>query len=120
MDYVTIQSKQGQESLCTCTQPLLRSIGFSGECLGLHYGQIHQADLGDGDGRKDEHYLARQYYFPVWGTCWESVAGLHMRFFIGFEHISFIDRWKSLPCVEAERLYHGYRGLVLGVCIYLC
>lgn len=52
-----------------------RSIGFSEECLGLHYGNIHRADLGDGEGRKDEKFLARQYYFPVWGTCWESVAG---------------------------------------------
>ncbi|KAH8104987.1 hypothetical protein DFH11DRAFT_1712843 [Phellopilus nigrolimitatus] len=52
-----------------------KSIGFSEECLGLHYGNIHLADLGDGDGRKDEQFLARQYYFPVWGTCWESVAG---------------------------------------------
>jgi len=52
-----------------------KSIGFSGECLGLHYGHIHDADLGDGDGRKPEQYLARQYYFPIWGTCWESLAG---------------------------------------------
>ncbi|EJC98894.1 uncharacterized protein FOMMEDRAFT_113467 [Fomitiporia mediterranea MF3/22] len=52
-----------------------KSIGFSEECLGLHYGNIHRADLGDGDGRKEERFLARQYYFPVWGTCWESVAG---------------------------------------------
>ncbi|KAF8073977.1 hypothetical protein FPV67DRAFT_1480054 [Lyophyllum atratum] len=52
-----------------------KSIGFSEECLGLHYGQLHDADLGDGDGRKIEQYLARQYYFPVWGTCWESLAG---------------------------------------------
>ncbi|KII90890.1 hypothetical protein PLICRDRAFT_123687 [Plicaturopsis crispa FD-325 SS-3] len=52
-----------------------KSIGFSEECLGLHYGHIHDADLGDGDGRKPEQFLARQYYFPVWGTCWESVAG---------------------------------------------
>ncbi len=22
-------------------------------------------------------YLARQAYFPVWGTCWESFAGGH-------------------------------------------
>lgn len=54
-----------------------RSIGYSEECLGLHYGNIHEADLGDGDGRKDELYLARQYYFPIWGTCWESFAGGH-------------------------------------------
>ncbi|EPQ50977.1 hypothetical protein GLOTRDRAFT_81547 [Gloeophyllum trabeum ATCC 11539] len=52
-----------------------KSIGFSEECMGLHYGQIHEADLGDGDGRKEEQFLARQTYFPVWGTCWESVAG---------------------------------------------
>ncbi|OCB88500.1 hypothetical protein A7U60_g4314 [Sanghuangporus baumii] len=52
-----------------------KSIGFSEECLGLHYGNIHRADLGDGDGRKEELFLARQHYFPVWGTCWESVAG---------------------------------------------
>lgn len=43
--------------------------------MGLHYGNIHRADLGDGEGQKNEQFLARQYYFPVWGTCWESVAG---------------------------------------------
>lgn len=47
--------------------------------MGLHYGNVHRADLGDGDGRKDEQFLARQYYFPVWGTCWESVAGERTR-----------------------------------------
>lgn len=52
-----------------------KSIGFSQECLGLHYGHLHQADLGDGNGRVLEQFLARQYYFPIWGTCWESVAG---------------------------------------------
>lgn len=52
-----------------------RSLGYSEECLGLHYGNRHLADLGDGDGKKVEQYLARQYYFPVWGTCWESLAG---------------------------------------------
>ncbi|KZT27430.1 hypothetical protein NEOLEDRAFT_1130990 [Neolentinus lepideus HHB14362 ss-1] len=52
-----------------------KSLGFSEECMGLHYGFIHEADLGDGDGRKGEQFLARQTYFPVWGTCWESVAG---------------------------------------------
>ncbi|KDQ15157.1 hypothetical protein BOTBODRAFT_109093 [Botryobasidium botryosum FD-172 SS1] len=53
-----------------------KSLGFSGECLGMHMGVLHLADLGDGLGRRTEQYLARQhYYFPVWGTCWESVAG---------------------------------------------
>lgn len=52
--------------------------------MGLHYGNIHRADLGDGDGQKNEQFLARQYYFPVWGTCWESVAGasLFLRFIL--------------------------------------
>ncbi|KAF9560886.1 hypothetical protein CPC08DRAFT_689520 [Agrocybe pediades] len=54
-----------------------KSLGYSEECLGLHYGNLHDADLGDGDGRKTELFLARQYYFPVWGTCWESLAGGH-------------------------------------------
>lgn len=54
-----------------------KSIGFSEECLGMHYGKIHEADLGDGNGKKLEQFLARQYYFPVWGTCWESFAGGH-------------------------------------------
>ena len=45
--------------------------------MGLHYGHIHDADLGDGLGRKPEHMLVRQHYFPVIGTCWESVRGGH-------------------------------------------
>lgn len=67
----------------------LRSIGFSEECMGLHYGNIHRADLGDGEGQKNEQFLARQYYFPVWGTCWESVAGasLFLRFIL---HLSLL------------------------------
>jgi len=52
-----------------------KSIGFSEECLGLHLGNLHEADLGDGDNRKLQQFLARQYYFPVMGTCWESLAG---------------------------------------------
>ncbi|EKM52048.1 uncharacterized protein PHACADRAFT_262501 [Phanerochaete carnosa HHB-10118-sp] len=53
-----------------------KSIGFAGECMGLHYGNIHDADLGDGLGRKPEHMLIRQHY-PIIGTCWESVRGGH-------------------------------------------
>jgi len=54
-----------------------KSLGFSEECLGMHMGNIHDADLGDGDGRKGEQFLARQHYFPIWGTCWESLVGGH-------------------------------------------
>jgi hypothetical protein len=63
-------------NLCD-NRDIRRSVGYSNECLGLHFGNIHKADLGDGNGRKPEMYLARQAYFPVWGTCWESVAGGH-------------------------------------------
>lgn len=61
-----------------------KSIGFSSECLGLHIGDLHKANLGDGNGNQTEQYLARQYSFPitkfpgpVMGTCWESFAGGH-------------------------------------------
>ena len=51
------------------------SLGYAEECLGLHYGRIHQADLGDGQGLQDEQFLARQTYFPILGTCWQSLVG---------------------------------------------
>ena len=59
---------------------LVRSIGFSHECLGLHFGAVHFADLGDGGGKKPEQFLARQEYFPLFGTCWESVIGVYRSF----------------------------------------
>ncbi|KAF7314664.1 hypothetical protein MKEN_00940300 [Mycena kentingensis (nom. inval.)] len=52
------------------------SIGYAAECMGMHIGNIHLANLGDGDGRKPEGLLFRQHYrVPRWGTCWESLAG---------------------------------------------
>jgi len=81
--------------------PFFRSLGYSEECLGLHYGNIHEANLGDGGGRKAEVFLARQSYFPIWGTCWESVAGtnlilrsssLKVRPFVGGQHFR---AWKQ-------------------------
>ena len=57
------------------TLSIVRSIGYSEECLGIHLGNKHDADLGDGDDKKAQQFLARQYYFPVMGTCWESFAG---------------------------------------------
>ncbi|KAJ7486229.1 hypothetical protein B0H11DRAFT_1143175 [Mycena galericulata] len=54
----------------------VKSIGYARECMGLHMGHIHLANLGDGDGRKPEALLFRQHYqMPGWGTCWESLAG---------------------------------------------
>ncbi|KAJ7643788.1 hypothetical protein FB45DRAFT_896068 [Roridomyces roridus] len=56
----------------------VQSIGYARECMGLHMGHIHLANLGDGDGRKPEGLLFRQHYqMPRWGTCWESFAGGH-------------------------------------------
>lgn len=89
----------------------VKSIGFSEECLGLHLGSLQQANLGDGNGPTNEIFLARQYYFPVWGTCWESVAGsLRMRFVFVLHLLTrrliiFFSgcRRESLPRLEAER-----------------
>ncbi|KAJ7069467.1 hypothetical protein C8F01DRAFT_1363646 [Mycena amicta] len=54
----------------------ISSIGYAKECMGMHIGQAHLANLGDGDGRKPEGLLFRQHYrVPRWGTCWESFAG---------------------------------------------
>lgn len=63
--------------------------------MGLHYGNIHRADLGDGDGQKNEQFLARQYYFPVWGTCWESVAGASL-FYASFCTVPFCCALRGL------------------------
>ena len=54
------------------------SLGYAEECLGLHYGRIHQANLGDGQGQQDEQFLARQTYFPIFGTCWQSLIGMFL------------------------------------------
>jgi hypothetical protein len=42
------------------TPPLrCRSIGYTSECLGLHVGQLHIANLGDGVGNRAEQLLRR-------------------------------------------------------------
>lgn len=93
-----------------------RSIGFSEECFGLHYGHVHKADLGDGDGRKSEHILARQHYFPRWGTCWESVVG-KSRVVTFFQCCSdATSRWKPFPRLEAKWNGGQYRCMVPWVC----
>lgn len=85
-----------------------QTLGFSIECLGIHIGQLHIANLGDSvdyrpgrpahdhvkddfpypreGGNKTEQLLARQNYdwplygWPDYGTCWESlVGGNHFR-----------------------------------------
>ncbi|KAM6494440.1 hypothetical protein JOM56_010801 [Amanita muscaria] len=53
----------------------VKSLGYSHDCMNIHLGNRHGADLGDGDGVKIQQVLVRQYYFPILGTCWESLAG---------------------------------------------
>ena len=49
-----------------CRNPAARdslsAIGFSDECLGLHMGEIHEANLGDGLGWRPAQMLLRQKY----------------------------------------------------------
>ena len=100
-----------------------RSVGFYEECMGIHYGHLHDADLGDGMGRKKEHLLVRQLYFPVMGTCWESVrGGQHFRawkqngtlansgaWFIGCVTIQVSIHW-SINLTERTRITQGVEG----------
>lgn len=84
----------------THVAPICRSLGFANECLNQHRGGAQRADLGsvpshifpflctnpphrpatiatyrDGAGIQDQHFIFRQHYFPIIGTCWESLAG---------------------------------------------
>ncbi|KAF8310277.1 hypothetical protein DL93DRAFT_2099502 [Clavulina sp. PMI_390] len=51
------------------------SLGFADECMKQHRGGKQIADLGDGLGPKEQYSIFRQHYFPIFGTCWESLAG---------------------------------------------
>ena len=44
--------------------------------MDLHFGEIHRANLGDGQGEKDQQLLMREYYMPIIGTCIESLIGI--------------------------------------------
>jgi hypothetical protein len=68
------QVRRGRWLLCPCSC-FFSSIGYSGECLGIHIGALHDANLGDGHGPKAEQFLARQA-FPILGACWESLTGI--------------------------------------------
>ena len=87
-----------------------RSIGYSKECLGLHMGALHGADLGDGDGTKLQQVIARQHYFPIWGTCWQSLAGESHYICMSID-LSFLRR-PPLQGLEAERHTCQQRCLV--------
>ncbi|KAF8333440.1 uncharacterized protein EI90DRAFT_3052036 [Cantharellus anzutake] len=53
----------------------MRSLGYNEECMKQHRGGHQQANLGDGFGYHPQQLLFRQHYFPILGTCWESLAG---------------------------------------------
>ncbi|KAI8092603.1 uncharacterized protein BX664DRAFT_327682 [Halteromyces radiatus] len=60
-----------------------QAIGFSTECLGIHLGMPHTANLGDGNGWINQTTELREDYDdPIEGTCLESaVGGSHFRMF---------------------------------------
>ncbi|KAF8647148.1 hypothetical protein AX16_006979 [Volvariella volvacea WC 439] len=53
-----------------------RAVGMSKECLGIHVGDPQPANLGDGRGDVGERVMLREHFnVPIFGTCWESLAG---------------------------------------------
>ncbi len=85
---------------------IARSLGYSEECLGMHMGHLHDANLGDGNGRTTELFLARQYYFPRVGDmlgepCRCSTLTLFALF---WTHTDLMARRRaSFPGMETER-----------------
>jgi hypothetical protein len=110
-------------------QFIIRSIGYSEECLNLHFGARHFANLGDGLGPRTESLLARQYFFRSWwGTCWESIAGGHhfrawkqigsSAWFIGFVlFFIFFDRpdEKNWVCTYRASKEEANRSLLIEI-----
>jgi len=60
------------------------SFGFSGECLGQHAGEQQAADLGDGNGYKNETAVIRWNYNDAQvGACKETIqGGNHFRYWV--------------------------------------
>ncbi|KAF9013102.1 hypothetical protein BDQ17DRAFT_1386752 [Cyathus striatus] len=60
------------------------SLGFSGECLGQHEGSHQGANLGDGNGYKNETAVIRWNYGDAsFGSCKETIdGGNHFRYWI--------------------------------------
>ncbi|KAI0755098.1 hypothetical protein C8Q80DRAFT_1299810 [Daedaleopsis nitida] len=60
------------------------SVGFASECLGQHAGDPQTANLGDGNGQKNETAELRwDYGDPQLGTCQETIkGGNHFRYWI--------------------------------------
>ncbi|KAJ7105048.1 hypothetical protein C8R43DRAFT_226270 [Mycena crocata] len=60
------------------------SIDFASECLGQHQGDAQTANLGDGNGWKNETAVLRyDYKDPSLGTCQETIqGGNHFRYWV--------------------------------------
>ncbi|THU83910.1 hypothetical protein K435DRAFT_971386 [Dendrothele bispora CBS 962.96] len=60
------------------------SLEFAGECLGQHSGSDQGANLGDGNGAKNETAVIRfDYGQPQLGTCQETInGGNHFRYWV--------------------------------------
>ncbi|THH20045.1 hypothetical protein EW146_g1249 [Bondarzewia mesenterica] len=61
-----------------------QSFGFASECLGQHSGGDQGANLGDGDGLRNETAVIRwDYGNPTFGTCQETIeGGNHFRYWV--------------------------------------
>ncbi|KAI0770166.1 hypothetical protein C8Q74DRAFT_877111 [Fomes fomentarius] len=60
------------------------AVGFGSECLGQHAGEPQTANLGDGNGQKNESAVLRWTYGdPELGTCQETIkGGNHFRYWV--------------------------------------
>ncbi|KAH9987858.1 hypothetical protein BJV77DRAFT_1173278 [Russula vinacea] len=58
------------------------ALGFGQECFGAHLGAPQTANLGDGNGSKNQTIeLRKDFGNPVIGSCWESLlGGNHLRY----------------------------------------
>lgn len=82
------------------------STSLGEECLGQHYGDYQQANLGDGQGNVTEIEVLRWNYGDIYiGTCKETFnGGLHLRY------------WRqNNTYVSCRLVVHG-----LTICCYMC
>ncbi|TFK71290.1 hypothetical protein BDN72DRAFT_765242 [Pluteus cervinus] len=92
------------------------SIGFAGECLGQHSGSDQAANLGDGNGYKNETAVMRwDYGDPQLGTCKETIqGGDHFRFWLqngpdGNSGAAFLALSYELPiALQHDVIPNGY------------
>ncbi|KAI9463416.1 hypothetical protein HD554DRAFT_2283507 [Boletus coccyginus] len=98
-----------------------RAIGFSTECLGIHIGNPHSADLGDGNGWVNQTTELREDYgSPSVGTCLESaIGGNHFRVYrqdgaLADSGALFLAVSKEEPATKHHKIIPG--GYDIGRC----